>query len=669
MSYYHNLPLELDENGRARLIDPSGYRVEAHQGSDLDDIVPDGAGELSEEAESAEAESESREVGEEREEELYDINIDPVTRVAGALAFHAKVDLANEQVLEGHSQATLFRGYEIILEGRDPRDAIDLSSRACGVCGAVHSIVSSYALEMAFPVEPPPLGVWARNMGQAGAFLYDHSLHLFLLAGPDYSEAMLSKTNPGLYDLAKETGAPNEHLHGYETVGDIMDALNPLEGELYLEALEKTRDARQMASLMLGKYPHPSTIAPGGVTTTLSRTSFQQFYSRLDDFFDYSKRVAFIWDDLLDFFLRELDGFEHVGERPMNMIGTGIWDDPDAYNARYEDADEWGKARLSTPGVIRDGELVTTDLTAVDVGTEEFVDRSFYEDWTEGEQRFDESPTGEPLSPYHMWNKETTPKPEGKSWREKYTWGTAPRWDRTPMETGPHSRHWLTAMAEEVDNPFIEPTGDGLNLHVPEAGTPEMTLRWKIPDRLNAAERLRAKAYHLAYCALVCYTGFIESLDLLKQGKTDVHTPFEVPKKGVQRGAGFWEAGRGFLTHHIVIEDGVIDNYQILTPSTWMASPADPFGQPGPYEEAARNTPLLEDYTDQEDFSGIDILRGIRSFDPCMPCTVHLHTDERADVITEDVTACGCSFTEGDQPAEEAIRDIIEREGEEAGAD
>lgn len=659
---FRNLPIEFDDRGNPYLADEDGFRIDDYHESDLSNVVPDGTGEevLDEE--------EGEHAHEERGEELHDVNIDPVTRVAGALAFHAKVDLANEQVLEGHSQATLFRGYEIVLEGRDPRDAIDLSSRACGVCGAVHSIVSSMALEMAFPVEPPPMGVWARNMGQAGAFLYDHALHLFLLAGPDYSESMVSRSNPDVFETATETAAPHEDVHGYETVGDIMTALNPLEGELYLEALEKTRDARQMASLMLGKYPHPSTIAPGGLTTTLSRTSFQQFYSRLDDMFDYSKKVAYLWDDLLDFLLAEMEGFEHVGERPMNMLGTGIWDDPEVYNARYEDADEWGRARLSTPGVIVDGELETTNLTDVDMGVEEFVDRSFYEDWTDDEQRFDETPGGDPISPYHPWNKETRPKPEGKSWREKYTWGTAPRWDRQVMETGPHSRHWLTAMAEEVDNPFIEPTGDGLNLHVPEAEMEGMTLRWDVPDRLNAAERLRAKAYHLAYCALVCHTGFVEALDLLKAGRTDVHTQFDVPSSGTQRGVGFWEAGRGYLTHYLVIEDGVIDNYQIVTPSTFMASPTDPFGNPGPYEEAAKNTPLLEDYTDQEDFTGMDILRSIRSFDPCMPCTVHLHTDDRPDVITEDVTSCGCSFTDGDQPAEEAIRDIIDGESED-GAD
>jgi hydrogenase large subunit len=651
---FDNIPVAFDDEGKPYLVDPSGFDVPGEH----DGVAANGLGERETNSGAQTAEEEA-ERGEELGEGVKDVNIDPVTRIAGALAFHAKADLENRELLEAHSQATLFRGYEIILEGRDPRDAIDLSSRACGVCGAVHSLCSSMALEMAFPVEPPPMGVWARNMGQAAAFLYDHSLHLFLLAGPDYSESLLSQSNPDVVEAAKETSAPHADVHGYETVGEIMTAMNPLEGELYLEALENTREARSAASLMLGKYPHPSTIAPGGLTTTLTRTSFQQFYTRLNHFFDYAKKVAFIWDDVLDFLLENMEGYEHVGERPVNLIGTGIWDDPEVYNARYEDADEWGKARLSTPGVIIDGELRTTNLTEVDMGVEEFVDHSFYEDWTDDETRFDETPAGGPISPYHPWNKETRPKPEGTSWREKYTWGTSPRWDRQVMETGPHSRHWLTAMAEEVENPYIEPTGDGLNLHMPETELPEMTLRWDIPERLNAAERMRAKAYHVAYCSLVCYTGFVEALELLKQGASDIHTSFDVPSSGTQRGVGFWEAGRGYLTHHVVIEDGVIDNYQILTPSTWMASPTDPFGNPGPYEEAALNTPLLEEFTDESDFSGMDILRSIRSFDPCMPCTVHLHTDRQRDVITEDVTSCGCSFTDGDQPAEEAIRDII----------
>jgi hydrogenase large subunit len=654
---FENLPIARAADGSYQLLPDGSYRVdEAHRSTaervaemtgDEPGTRPDGAG--VDEAERPDG------------EQLHDIDIDPVTRVAGSLAFHANVDLEDRTVREAHAQATLFRGYEIILEGRDPRDAIDLSSRACGVCGAVHSICSSMALEMALPVEPPPMGVWARNMGQAAAFLYDNSLHLHLLAGPDYSATMIADTNPELLSRAHDTAAPHAAIHGYESIGAIMEGLNPLEGDLYLSALEKTRDARQMASLMLGKYPHPSTIAPGGVTTTLSRSSFTQFYTRLDDMFDWAKQVAYLWDDLMEFMLDAQPGFEHVGEHPKNMIGTGVYDDPDVYNARYEDADEWGNARLATPGVIVDGDLVTTDLTEIDIGMEEFVDHAYYEDWTDEAVPFETSPAGDQISPYHPWNKETRPKPEGKSWRERYTWGTAPRWDRHTMECCPHARLWVTALAEEVDNPFIRPTGDGIEFDLPEAGLEAMTLRWDVPDRLNAAERLRGKAYALAHHALVCYTGFIEALELLKHGEDAVHTEFSIPTRGTQRGVGFWEAGRGFLTHHLTLEDGVIDNYQIVTPSTWNSSPTGPFGQSGPFEVGAMNTPILEEFDGREDFSAIDILRGVRSFDPCMPCTVHMYTDDAGDAISENVTmtTCGCSTGAEDKPAEVTLREML----------
>jgi hydrogenase large subunit len=103
---------------------------------------------------------------------------------------------------------------------------------------------------------------------------------------------------------------------------------------------------------------------------------------------------------------------------------------------------------------------------------------------------------------------------------------------------------------------------------------------------------------------------------------------------------GFWEAGRGTLTHHVVLDDARIANYQIVTPSTWMASPLDPFGTPGPYEDAVVNTPILEECERAADFTGIDILRTIRSFDPCMPCTVHLYAGGR--VLHRDATTCMC---------------------------
>ncbi|MEL7210968.1 MAG: nickel-dependent hydrogenase large subunit, partial [Actinomycetota bacterium] len=118
---------------------------------------------------------------------LREWSIDPVTRVAGALAVHTTLDLEKREAVDAYSMAMLFRGYEIILQGRDPRDAIDISSRACGVCGGVHSTVSSMAIEQAFGIVPPPLGVLVRNLGEVAEMFYDHPIHLGLLAGPDYS--------------------------------------------------------------------------------------------------------------------------------------------------------------------------------------------------------------------------------------------------------------------------------------------------------------------------------------------------------------------------------------------------------------------------------------------------------------------------------------------------
>ncbi len=568
--------------------------------------------------------------------------IDPVTRVAGALAFHAKCDLTDRKIYETHSMATLFRGYELILKGRDPRDAIDISSRACGVCGGVHSTCASLTLEMAFGIKAPPMGVCVRNLGETAEFLYDHPLHMFLLAGPDYSASAFKVTNPEILERAQKTAAPHADLHGYRTIGDILEALNPLTGQLYLDAFEVTRVAREMCAMMYGKYPHPSTLVPGGVSTTLSFTSFNEYYTRLVFFFDYAKKVAKLWDDVYDFLLEANPEYGNVGRRPANIIDLGIFDDPESYDATYRNCSKWGEQRWATPGVIIEGELRTTDLVKINIGIEEFIEHSFYAPWPE--PRFKTDPLGNPLSPYHPWNKQTIPKPVGRNWQEKYTWATAPRWDRTAMESGgPLSRQWITAVAKKIPkNDFIEATGTSLIMRLPKAKLPEMVLEWKVPKFPSAIERNRARAYHVAFCALVAMNNWLKATELWRKGETKTASPYEIPKKGVQLGVGFWGAGRGYLSHHMVLENGRIANYQILTPSTWMASPKDPWGKPGPYEEAVINTPILEKFADPKEFKGIDILRAVRSFDPCMPCTTHVYAGER--VIVRDVNTCACTL-------------------------
>ena len=631
---FKNLPIEFDEQGNARLKDgvADPYAVQVR---DVPVIGEPG--------------------GEERLRELLarnghirQVDFDPVTRVAGALAFHTVVDLENRQVLETSSMATLFRGYEVILKGRDPRDAIFISSRACGVCGGVHSTTSALALEMAFGISPPPMGVVARNLLLSVEYLYDHPLHLFLLAGPDFSEPAVRETNPELWERAQRAPAPSKDLHGYATIAELMHDMTPLTGKLYAEALHMTRVAREAYVLIGGKYPHPQTIVPGGVSATIDLSDLNEMHLRIVKFLDYGQKVVGIWNDLVEFFYEANPQYREVGARPKRLIEPGQWDDPFAYDGTYENANEWGRKRWAPPAVIVDGELATTELHALNIGVEEFVDHSFYEDWTTNGNgrgpRFETDPAGNPISPYHPWNKWTLPKPSATSWKDKYSWSTAPRWDRMAMETGPYSRMWANALAKDYSHlRFIEPTGHSLKFNVPGGTLPDAVHEWHIPEHWGAFERNRGRAYCILYTTLIAYENLLLGLDLMRKGETRTAVPHKVPKD-FRVGVGFWGAGRGYHTHHCVLDNGVIDNYQIITPSTWMASPKDPFGNPGPYEESVAATPLLENYEKPEDFKGIDILRTIRSFDPCMPCTTHIHTGRR--VISRDVVTCACGVDE-----------------------
>ena len=628
---FKNLPITFDKDGNARLkkriADP--YSVTRTRP------------EVAKTDEDREAEIQKL-MG--RNGHIKSLNMDPVTRVAGALAVHVVADLKNQRYLDARSQATLFRGYEVILMGRDPRDAIFISSRACGVCGGVHAHAAAYAIEMAMGLAPPPLGTVVRNLQEAAEMGYDNPLHLYLLAGPDYSEAVVRAVNPELWTKAESWSCPAAAFHGFKKMSDIMTALNPLTGSLYGEGLNFTRLSREMFVILAGKYPHPQTVVPGGVSTTLTLQSLNEYHSRLGQIFDYAKRMLTIWDDIAEFFFDADERFTQVGARPMNVIEPGYWDDPHAYDATYANCNSWGERRWSTPGVVIDGELVTTRLTDINTGLEEFVEHSYYDDWAGDHYKEDE--LGNPLSPYHPWNKRTLPKPTGKSWKEKYTWACTPRWDRTVVETGCYARLQMTAMAQKMPtNDFIEPTGHSLRMHIPKGIAPELGVEWLVPDQWNAIERNRGRAYHYVFSQLVGLANLLEAYKLLKAGETRVAAVS--PEKLEQaipmderRSVGWWGAGRGWLTHHLVMDGGKIVNYQICTPSTINASPRDPFDQPGPYEEAVMNTPIIEDTSDPSKFTSIDMLRTIRSFDPCMPCTTHVYTDQGE--VMREVNTCSC---------------------------
>jgi hydrogenase large subunit len=549
------------------------------------------------------------------------VHFDPVSRVAGALSLHTIIDSAG-RVSDAAAMATTFRGYEVLLKDRDVRDAIFISSRACGVCAGAHATCSALALEMTFEIRPPHFGIAIRNVLAAVDSMADHPSHLFLRAGPDFSEPVVRDTNPELWTRAQTTPAAGAATHGLKHISDIMTGLTRFTGGLYREALAMSRTAREAYVIMGGKYPHPQTIVPGGISSTVDASDLSLVLLRVSQFLDYSRKVATIWDDLVDFFYEADQRYREVGTAPANFIDLGMWDDPEVYDGTFDNAAAWGEARWSTPGAIVNGQLQTTRLPDIDNGVEEFVDHSFYEDWVgRSAPVVTEDPIGNPLSARHPWNKHTLPQPGTPDMRGKYSWATAPRWKRHAMETGPGARLWITAVAEKLTNRgFMEPTGRGLLFGMPQAGLPEAELEWHVPQRWNAFERNRARAYGLVHSALVAYENTLFAFDLARIGgpEAGIFRHYKIPKDHVI-GAGYWGGARGYISHHIEVNDRVIQNYQIVAPTTFMAS-RDSAGTPGPFEQAVIATPSLATHGHER---YIDVLRAIRSFDPCMSCSTH----------------------------------------------
>ncbi len=562
--------------------------------------------------------------GKERE-----ITIEPITRIEGHLGVHVKIDTEARRITDAYAYSPMFRGFEIILKGREPSDAVMITQRSCGVCPVPHAIASVTAVDQVYGVSPPPMGVALRDLVHGAEQLYDAEVGVLNLEGPDYSEVAVKKFNPEWWGESQKTKAPRSDVHGFATIADIMTALNPLAGELYLRSLLVQKAGHNMASIFGAKHPHVHSFVPGGIAKiNLSASDIESYLTLLMRHVAFAKELVTATDDLLDFFLEQ--GCEDIGARDVNLLATGAYDDPVAYSAKYSEMTDWGRKRMVSPGVILDGELVTTDLVELNVGVREFIGRGWYS--SEWKQEVESDPLGNKIALEHPWNKRTIPEPgEYGKWESKYSWVTSPRWwhgkgdgKNHVVELGPLARMWVTAKAGLVP----ESTGNSLKFELPAAVIPgfkyaePMEFEWMIPEKPNAAERVRARAYYQAYSAYCMLNLVMAGLELLKAGKADVWTPYEKPKEGI--GFGTTEAMRGACSHWCVMKNGIIHNYQYQAPTTWNASSRDPDGNSGPYEEALIQMPITET-GEPEGWKGVDIVRAIRSFDPCLGCAVHVH--------------------------------------------
>ena len=570
------------------------------------------------------------------------IVVDPVTRIEGHLRIEAQFD--GSLITQAFSSGTMVRGIEIILQGRDPRDAWAFAQRICGVCTLVHGIASVRAVEDALNYTIPANAQLIRNLMIATQFVHDHVMHFYHLHALDWVDVVSAlKADP------KATSALAQSISGYARSSpgyftDVQQRLKKLveSGQLgifanaywgnpgyklppeanlmavahYLDALAWQREIIQLQTIFGGKNPHPNVLvggvpaaisvhAGGGTgTTAVNEVGLQRVAELIEQMRQFVDQVYL--PDVLAIASFYKDWFKvGCGE------GTGNF-------LTYGDFPALGSQDPKTFLIPR-GAILSRDLShinAVDLVSEEdiqeFVAHSWY-DYSGGKE------VG--LHPYqgetHL-NYSGPPTPyQHLDTSASYSWLKSPRWKGHAMETGPLARILMLYASGH------EPTRDLADKALSQLKLP-LEAMFSTMGR-TAARALECKL--LADAMPQWYEGLMANI---KSG--DVRTfneklwePSAWPRHA--RGVGFLEAPRGCLAHWINIDEGKISNYQAVVPTTWNAGPRDAAGTEGPYEAALRGQSLADPK------QPLEILRTIHSFDPCLSCAVHVLDPDGEELI------------------------------------
>ena len=320
--------------------------------------------------------------------------------------------------------------------------------------------------------------------------MFDHNIFQENLVGVDYCERMVKETNPGVLELANRTEAPHAGDHGYKTIGDIMRALNPLEGDFYREALQISRYTREMFCLMEGRARPSVHALPGRRRHGRDRAAVH----RLPDPADALRRVhealrAAARRPVRLLLHRACPGYEKVGQRRILLGCWGSLNDPEYCDFTYQNMADWGRKMFVTPGVVVDGKLVTNSLVDINLGIRILLGSSFYEDWEDKEMFVTHDPLGNPVDRRHPWNQHTIPRPAKRDFDNQYSWVMSPRWfdgkDHLALDTGggPIARLWSTALSGLVDiGGYVKATGHSVVINLPKTMLkPAVTLRVEDP--------------------------------------------------------------------------------------------------------------------------------------------------------------------------------------------
>jgi hydrogenase large subunit len=556
------------------------------------------------------------------------ITIDPVTRIEGHLRVDCEVD--GGRVTKAWSSGTMWRGIELILNGRDPRDAWIFTQRICGVCTTVHAIASVRAVENALGLTIPKNAQYIRNLLIAAHALHDHVVHFYQLSALDWVDvtAVLKADPAKASQIAEslsswhrngksEMAAVKERVKGFVEKGQLgiftngywghpamklSPEVNLLAVAHYLQALDVQRKANMAVAILGGKTPNIQNLAVGGVANAIN----------LDSPAALNMEKLYQVKDLLE----EVVTFVHQVYFPDVCAIGGMYADWTGHGAGVTNylavpdlpLDEAG-TQFDLPG----GTIMGGDLASVKP-ISSFHDAYFRENVTESIARS----YYEGAEKRHPFEGETNPKFTGWQPDKKYSWVKAPRFKDAPMQVGPLAQV-LVGLAQKHEG-ITRWATRCLDVAGKVAGAKLGPAILHSTIGRHAARAIRTAV--LGELALKHWKLLAENV-----GKGDTAV-FNAPKfpSGEIRGFGFHEAPRGVLSHWAVIRDGKIANYQCVVPSTWNAGPRDAKDLPGPYEASLVGNPVA----DPE--KPLEALRTIHSFDPCLACAIHTHDAEGAEL-------------------------------------
>ncbi len=557
------------------------------------------------------------------------IVVDPVTRIEGHLRIEAEVK--DGKIVDAWSAGTMVRGLEIILKGRDPRDAWAFAERVCGVCTTVHALASVRSVEDALDIKIPPNAELIRNIMFCTQYVHDHVVHFYHLHALDWVDVVSAlkadptatsqlaqklskypKSSPNYFaELQKrltkfvESGQMGIFANGYwgHPAYKLPPEANLMAVAHYLEALEWQKEIVRVHTVFGGKNPHPNYLV-GGAPCSINLDEANAINA---------ERLAFVGQTLQ----RALEFVEQVylpdvmAVAPFYLDWAGIGGGLENYLC-YGDLPTNGFADISSFKFPR-GAILGRKLDEVhevdprdDTGVQEFIDHSWYDYSSEGGK--------------HPWQGETKlnysgPKPpyDHLDVDAKYSWLKTPRWKGHAMEVGPLARMLVGYASGQSE--------------IKEAVTETLAALNAGPEVLfSTLGRTAARAIESRLAARWGLEFYQQLIANIKAGDTRTFTkerwePSTWPAEA--RGVGCSEAPRGALAHWLVIKDKKIENYQLVVPSTWNASPRDGKGQRSSYEAALIGTPVHDPQ------QPLEIIRTIHSFDPCLACAVHLYEDQK----------------------------------------